>query len=340
MTNPTLNLIESLSEIAAPPGAEASIGKFIQSQLPQCHWRADGFGNLYCRTDSPDPARVLVSAHMDEVGLLVQAITPDGFLALTRLGGWSAVTVADQRWRIITRSGAEVLGVTAYLPPHHSKANKAIEQVEDLYIDVGASSAAEATELGIAVGDSVVPDSAFTALANDKLFVGKAFDNRLGVALAIELLQNHQGDAALQAFFSTQEEVGARGARAYSGELDFKLAIILEASPADDHPSVAPNQRQCCLQAGPQIRCYDPGYISNRALVDQAVELANELGIKHQLAVRRSGGTDASALQYKLRAPMLVIAVPTRYIHAHNSIFHLEDYLATRLLVSELIKRI
>ena len=338
--NSSLSLIEGLSEIAGASGHEANVSAFIQSKLTGYDCRGDSFGNLYCEPTAPTSARVLLSAHMDEVGLMVQAISYDGFLRLAPLGGWQAEIICNQRWRVITQSGEEILGVTAYLPPHHNRGNKTSPQLEAICIDIGAANAGEVAESGVRVGDSIVPDSAFTALANDKLFVGKAFDNRLGVALALELMNDDALAASKPyAFFSAQEEMGARGAQAYSGSTEFAMGIILEAAPADDHPSVPPDQRQCRLQAGPQIRLYDPGFTANKALIDRTIEIAKQLGVPHQLAVRRSGGTDAGALQYKLKAPLVVIAVPTRYIHAHNAIFHLDDYQATKQLVRGLIAR-
>ena len=337
----TLDLVESLSEIAAASGSEQGLAAFIRAQLPAYRHRSDSMGNLYCEAERGSATKILLSAHMDEVGLMVQAIRPDGFLRITSLGGWQPDSLAGQRLRVVAQGDNEVLGIVSCLPPHHSSSDTQPKAgIASMYVDIGAKDEHEVAAMGVRIGDSVVPDSAFTALGTEgKLFVGKAFDNRLGVALALELLQSLEPEhKQLYGFFSAQEELGARGARAYNGQRSFDLAIVLEASPADDQPQVPADERQCSLRAGPQIRCYDPGFSANRDLLRTIVDLAQSQGLPHQLAVRRSGGTDASNLQYALQAPIVVIAVPTRYIHSHNAVFHLDDYFATRSLVAEIIQ--
>lgn len=293
---------------------------------------------------SPLP-RIMLTAHMDEVGFLVQAILADGSIQLLPLGGWWSHTLLSQRMQITTRQGKEILALIAATPPHllAADSNKVLP-VEKLLLDVGTSSAEETKALGIAVGDPVCPLSNYEALAQPNRYIGKALDNRLGLGCLIECTQELATNPAPNHTFATatvQEEVGTRGATTAAALVKPDVAIVLECAPADDLPQQSPHATQGKLGSGVQIRLVDPGAIANRPLVDLALSIAEQHNIAHQVAVRRSGGTDAKAIHLAEQGiPTLVLGVPARHIHSHNAIYDQRDYDAMQKLSTLLVQQL
>ena len=247
------------------------------------------------------------------------------------------------RGSAVQGSAAIVPGVIGSKPPHFLSAaerDKVLE-VDAMYIDVGASSKKEAEALGIRVGDPVAPHAEFVQLAGEVLS-SKAFDNRAGVALLCETmsaLQQKKHPNTVVGVGAVQEEVGCRGAGTATEMSRPDIALVLEGTPADDLPGFT--ERQATLGKGPQIRFSDPTALSNRRLVRFVEETALKLKIPVQMAVRKSGGTDARSIQVHGRGvPTVVIGVPARYIHTHVSLIHFQDYLAARRLVLETVLRL
>ena len=328
------------------PGAEHAVRQiFLQELSGHGTVLTDRLGSAAVERVGTGP-RVLVAAHFDEVGFAVQHITPRGFIKLVPLGGWWTHTLLAQRVRILTRAGTEILGVIGSTPPHFlgDTAKDKLLPIEQLYVDVGADSRTAAEALGIALGDPVAPDSAFTPLAGGQRFMAKAFDNRCGVAAAVQttqLLHAEPLPCCLIAAGSVQEEVGCRGAVTLAALTRPDVALVMEGTPADDTPGLPADDQQGALGSGVQIRVLDPTALMNRRLVELAVSTATSLGIPYQLAVRRGGGTDAKSYQFhETGVPCLVLAPPARYIHSHNSVLHLEDYLNTVRLTAALVRRL
>jgi len=211
-----------------------------------------------------------------------------------------------------------------------------------MYVDVGAASREEAAAMGVRVGDTIVPHAEFIELAARDILSSKAFDNRAGVGLLCETLlalAHVRHPNTVVGVGAVQEEVGCRGAHTASALARPDVALVLEGTPADDLPGFT--ERQAVLGKGPQIRFLDPTAISNRRLVRLVEEVAQANGIPVQLAVRRSGGTDAKAIQPRSGGvPTVVIGVPARYIHTHVSLIHWRDYLAAAELVLAVVTRL
>lgn len=340
----SIDLLGRLSEAHGAPGAEHPVRTIFRSEVDLPTW-TDRFGNIFARKEgNRSSPRIMVTGHMDEVGFVVQAVTRSGLLKIAPLGGWWPHVLLAQRVRILTRRGEEIPGVISAKPPHFlSEAEREkVMKVEDLFLDVGAESAAEAAELfGIAIGDPVVPDTRFLRLKKGPLLLGKAFDNRVGLALTILSLRglaSVEHPNAVVGVGTVQEEVGIRGAQTAAHEVDPDAAIVLEGTPADDFPGIPEDERQAVLGKGPQIRILDPSAILNRRFVDLAVAVADRHAIPCQLAVRRSGGTDAKAIHLHARGvPTIVLGVPARYIHTPQSLIHCEDYWNALRLVLELL---
>ena len=207
---------------------------------------------------------------------------------------------------------------------------------------MGARDAAEARAYGIGLGDPVVPESSFARMHNPDLLLSKAFDDRAGLAVVIQAaLEIDKTPHPNTVIFSgtVQEEVGTRGARAAAFSASPDLAIVVEGTPADDLPGTGRQERQAAIGSGPQIRFLDQSAILNREFIRFVIETAEKNSIPYQLAVRRQGGTDAGPIHlHESGVPTVVIGVPSRYIHTHNTILDVSDYLETLRLVLKLIE--
>lgn len=302
-------------------------------------------GNIYCNLPGSGP-RVMVAAHMDEIGFLVQSISEQGFLSIVPVGGWWNHTLPSQRVIVKTSSGRRVRGVIGAKPPHFlpDSQRNAVLPIEAMFVDIGASSAQEVAALGICLGDPVAPDVQAAALEMPHRWVGKAFDNRAGFYAMLEAvreLASGELPCALTAAGTVQEEVGTRGARTIVEPQLPACAIILEGPPADDSPGATTGAVQGALGGGVQIRVFDPTALMNPALVRLARRVAEENGIPHQVTVRRTGGTDAGALHLLgAGVPCLVLGVPARYIHSHNGVLDDRDLMAAVELTAALVRRL
>jgi len=346
MRDKAISLLKELTEAHSVPGFEDEVRAIFVDELGDCgELSCDRNGSVFCETG--EGPRVLLAGHMDEVGFLVQNITPDGFLQFVNVGGWWEHTLLSQRVEVLTRSGAKVLGVVASRPPHFlpEAQRRQLMSIDQMYIDVGAVSRREVEdEFGISLGDPVAPVSAFTPMAREDWYMAKAFDNRVGMGGVIqagEMLAKSSHPNRLVLCGTVQEEVGLRGAKSAAVAAKPDVAIVLEGPPADDTPGFSRAESQGRLGGGVQIRLFDPTAITNPRLADLAIRTAREEGIPCQLTVRRSGGTDAGAFhQANAGVPSVVLGVPARYIHSHNSIIDLNDYLHMVALATALVRRL
>jgi putative aminopeptidase FrvX len=348
MRDEAISLLRELTEAHGVPGSEDAVRAIFRQRLEGCgEFATDKLGSIACeRRGLAGAPRVLVAGHCDEVGFAVQAITARGFLKITPLGGWWTHTMVAQRVRILTQGGREVLGIIGSTPPHFLSdgQKEKLMTMDQLVIDVGAASRDEAESFGIRPGDPVAPCSEFTALANPDLFAAKAFDNRCGVAAAIQSAQLLRGGplpCTLIAAGSVQEEVGCRGALTLATLTNPDVALVMEGTPADDTHGMEPAESQGKLGAGVQVRVLDPSAIMNRRLVNLVTDTAAEEGIPHQPAVRKTGATDAKSFQFNgTGVPCVVLGTPARYIHSHNSIININDYLGAVRLVCAVVKKL
>ena len=349
MSDDSISLLRQLTEAHSVSGFEDEVRAIFHKELSELGTIGhDRLGSVYCEPSTPQKGpRILVAGHMDEVGFRVQAVTSTGYLTFVPVGGWWGHNLLAQRVEVKTRDGRKITGIIASKPPHFLTAAERgkVQELDAMFIDVAASSAAEVAEWGIRIGDPVAPVSSFEATAHPERYLAKAFDNRVGMAGAIETGRHLLGKGAtnLVVAGTVQEEVGLRGSRTLANELKPDVAIVLEGPPADDTPGQDLSVSQGILGGGVQIRLHDPSAIMNPRLVDLALKLAEANGIKHQATVRRSGGTDAGGFHLSnTGVPCIVLGVPARYIHSHNGIIEMGDYRAmlklTQALVEELTR--
>ncbi|MFK7912045.1 MAG: M42 family metallopeptidase [Akkermansiaceae bacterium] len=346
MREKAIGLLQELTDAHGAPGFEDEVRAIFADELSDLgDISTDGNGSVFC--ERGEGARVLLTGHMDEVAFRVQNITTDGFIQFVTLGGWWPHTLLAQRVAVRTSSGDKVLGVVSSKPPHFladSERSK-VMGIEQMFIDVGARSRVDAeSNYGIRVGDPVVPDTQFTRMKHPDLLMAKAFDNRVGMACAIQATQALAASGhpnKLIACGTVQEEVGVRGATTAAVYAKPDVAIVLEGAPADDTPGFNRALSQGAMGKGVQIRMQDPTAIMNPALVDLAVSTAEEEDIAYQVTVRSSGGTDARAFHLSgTGVPSIVLGVPSRYIHTHNSMIDVNDYLAMVNLSMALVQKL
>ncbi len=289
--------------------------------------------------------KILIVAHADEVGFLIQSISDQGYLACVPLGSWNPCAVYGMPLMLQGNRGY-VNGIIGAPPPHFKSRNQAQrpEEWEGMFIDVGARSADEVRDrLGIEPGALAVPMPLFRRLTS-RVLMGKAWDDRIGCALLAEtLLCLSQSSCATRIIgaATVQEEMGLRGARSLANHVTADVAIVLEGAPADDYPGASMWGSQGAMGRGVQIRCYDPSMIASRGLREFLIGVAQQEGIPYQLAVRRTGSTDAGVLHISgVGIPSIVLAVPVRYAHNGLGLIDLEDYEAAKRLLCAALPRI
>lgn len=307
----------------------------------------DGLGSVVAKhTGVEDGPKVYITGHLDEVGFMVTQITEKGFLKFQPLGGWWGQVMLAQQVQVTTGENQRYLGVIGSKPPHVLTAevrNKPYE-IAEMFIDIGASSQEEVAQWGIKPGDMVTPYLAYQRLNGTKFLLGKAWDNRVGTAVALRVLENLATQGHPNQLFAgsdVQEEVGLRGAQTSTHLVDPEVAIALDTGTAGDTPGMTVQEADSQLGKGPQILIFDASMIPHKKLRDFVIQLAQELQIPYQLTVITGGGTDAGRMHLsKNGVPSIAITVPVRYLHSHTSVIHEEDYLNAVRLVTEIVRRL
>lgn len=327
-----LKLLESLTQAHSVPGYEDEVREiFVKELREHGELGADRNGSVWCAKGKAGP-KVLVAGHMDEVGFRVQNILPNGYLKMVSVGGWWGHTLLAQRVEVKNSHGVKIIGTIASKPPHFlSEAERtSVIGVPNMFVDIGARSSKEVEDWGIHLGDPIAPWSPWTPMHQSGWYMTKAFDNRVGMAGAIQVGQVAAPlNCQLITAGSVQEEVGLRGAKTLAKATQPDVAIVLEGPPADDTPGMPVSEGQGVLGGGVQIRLHDPSAIMNPRLADFAINMARQEGIPHQVTVRTSGGTDAGSFALANEGiPSVVLGTPARYIHSHNAIICASDYHA------------
>lgn len=338
----TAQLLKQLTEAHGVPGYEAPVRAVVRQYMePLGELSQDKIGSVICRkSGSAETPLVMLAGHMDEIGFMVKFISEEGFLRFLPLGGWFDQVLLGQRVIIKGQKG-DVVGVIGAKPPHLLPAEDRtkVVQKKDMYIDVGATSRAEVEAAGIRPGDPVIPRADFVPLLNEKAYLSKAFDNRVGVALVISALQVLQDRSHPNTVFgvaTVQEEVGVRGATTSVRAVNPDVAIVLEADIAGDVPGIKVEESAVKLGKGPTVLLYDARMIPNLKLRDLVVATAAETGVPLQTSYVEGGATDGGAIHlHDVGVPTVVLSVPARHIHSHSAIIHHDDYdQAAKLLVA------
>jgi len=329
----TLRLLQTLSDAFGVTGfedeARETLRTLVQPYADEI--RTDVLGNLLVTRRGGSGFTVMLDAHLDEIGLIVNYVDERGFLHFATLGGWDTRILPAQAVMVRTRDGRKVRGVIGSQPPHILKSEERDKPIplESLFIDVGASSADQAAGLGIRVGDPVVLGHSFEVV-REGWVLGKAFDDRAGCAVLVKVLEELAGttpEATLVMNFAVSEETGLRGARTAAFQIDPQVALAVEATVAADVPGVAPPRQPAGVGKGAAITLADQSSIVSQRMVRALEALAQRHEIRYQLKLPLFGGTDAGAIQTS-RAGVLagVVSIPVRYIHSPVSLMWLDDF--------------
>ena len=341
-----IKAIEELSNAFGPPGFEDDVVEVIKKYSPGLELEVDSMNNVFTRLNSNKGNRpiIMLDCHSDEVGFMVQAITPKGLISFLPLGGWVITNIPAHPVVIQNSRGEFIKGITTSRPPHFiNEADREKKLVlDDIYIDVGATSREEViNDFAIEPGNVVVPDVTFYYNKKNGVVLGKAFDNRMGCLCIVEVMQKLKDENLnidVIGAYAAQEEVGMRGAEVTARVIKPDFAIVFEGSPADDI-YYDEFTAQGCLKKGTQIRHVDKSMVSNPHFIKFAKEVANAKNITYQSAVRAQGGTNAGKIHVSNKGvPTLVLGIPSRYVHTHYCYSAEFDIDATVNLAVEVIK--
>ncbi len=343
-----LQMLKELTEVGGVPGFEYEVKEVIAKYLQgKAELSRDNLGSVIAKkVGSGTGPKIMLPGHMDEIGFMVSFITEQGYLKFVPLGGWWDQVMLAKRVIVRTDKG-DVPGIIGSKPPHilPPDERKNVVEKKDMFIDIGAASREETEEVfGVRVGDPIVPDSSFQLMKNEKMMMSKAWDDRIGCALFIDVIRALQGTDHPNTVYgvgTVQEEVGLRGAKTTANVIEPDVCIAVEVGIAGDMPGVKEEDAPPKLGKGPILLVADASLVAHRQLRSLVVNTAKEAGIDLQYATMMGGGTDAGAVHVSgAGVPSVCLAVPARYIHTHTSIIHRDDYEATVKLVTEVVKRL
>ncbi|WP_425423164.1 M42 family metallopeptidase [Siminovitchia fordii] len=334
-------LFQTLTELPGAPGFEHQVRRFMKGELEKYSDEIvqDRLGSIFGVKHGQGP-KVMVAGHMDEVGFMVTQITENGMLRFQTLGGWWNQVLLSQRVQVITENGP-IIGVIASIPPHllSPEQRKKPMEIKNMMIDIGADDREDAKKIGIKPGQQIIPICPFTPLANPKKIMAKAWDNRYGCGLAIELMKELQHEKLPNILYSgatVQEEVGLRGAASAANMIQPDIFYALDASPAND---MSGDQKEFGhLGKGVLLRILDRSMVTLKGMREFVLDTAESHDIPYQYFVSM-GGTDAGRVHISNEGvPSAVIGICSRYIHTHASIVHVDDYAAAKELLVNLVK--
>ncbi|NLS54949.1 peptidase [Hafnia alvei] len=335
-------LLETLCNAHGVSGDEHEIREILHHEL-QDHADEitfDGLGSFIAKKGSKGP-KVAIVAHMDEVGMMVKFISNEGYLYFDTIGSWWNQSMLNHRMQIRTRSGNKILGIVGSIAPHalNEKQKQSPIELDDMFIDVGASSAKAVEAMGIAVGDFICPEPNYSLLGANRV-LAKALDNRAGCALAVELFkQVSNPDITLYSVATVQEEVGLRGAQASAETIKPDIVIVIDTAVAGDIPGINTIKFPLRLDAGPAVMLFDKRYFPHQKLTAEIKSCAVTAQQPLQVCTMKTGATDAG--RYNVMGggrPVVALCLPTRYLHANSSMISIQDYRALSQILNEFLQ--
>ena len=342
-----LKLLKELSEVNGVSGSEIEVAKLVKRELEPFvdSIEFDNLGSIIATKKAKvNGPKVLIAGHMDEVGFLVARIESNGMLRLHPIGGWWNHVILAEVMQIVTRSGKTFFGVVGAQPPHgmSPEMRAKVLETKNLYVDLGVGSDKEVEALGIRVGDQVVPYTDFRVLNDGKTLLGKAWDDRIGVAIGIEVMKRlqHEHLGCDVTFVGTvQEEVGLRGARTASYHVKPDIAFAIDVTMSHDLPDSPNNPTK--LGSGVALSVLDGSVIAHRGLFDYVEEVARSHKIKYTYDMLTAGGTDSGEIHKQHNGVItMTLSLACRYFHSHTSLIHYDDYEAAVDLLVNVIKGI
>ena len=329
-------LVKELVFLGAPSGFEDTVRDFIKEKAVADEIYIDSIGNLICHKKG-NGKKIMVSAHMDEVGLIITEITDSGFLKFDTLGGIETAVLCSKKVFI---GNNKVPGIISAKAIHLQKGDEVTSplKIKDLCIDIGAKDKESAKKL-VSLGDYAVFDGEYTKFGNN-LVKSKALDDRVGCAILLDLMKEDYNND-MYFVFSVQEEVGLRGATVAAYNIKPDLALVIEGTTCSDVYGSKPHNQVTNLGGGAVMTAMDRAAISDKDYYDFIMKTAQDNNIKLQIKRTGMGGTDAGAIQKSCAGvKTAVLAVPCRYIHSPVSVMNIEDSESVYKLAKAVLKNI
>jgi len=337
--------LEKLSNACGVAGREEEVKRLLSEMLKPYvdEVKEDKLGNVIgVKRGGENAPKVMLAAHIDEIGLLIKTISKDGFLQFTKIGGIDDRILIAQNVIVHTEKGP-LHGIIGSKPPHIQKEEerKKVVTYDELFIDIGAESFEEAKQMGVKIGDPVSFNIKFAKIGKDSA-LGKAFDDRVGCAVMIEAMkQLEKTECTVYAVGTVQEEVGLRGATTAAFGLYPDVGIAIDVTVAGDVPGVKEFEAPVKLRKGPSLTVADYGLITHPKVLRLLIDAAEKNGIPYQLETGLQGTTDAARISLTREGvPSGVISIPTRYIHSPASLLSLKDAENAVKLTVEALKMI
>lgn len=337
--------LETLSNACGVAGRESEVAglmrKFLEPYVDEV--KEDNLGNVIgVRKGKKNAPKLMLAAHMDEIGLLVKTVTKEGFLQFMKMGGIDDRILLAQKLIVYTEKGP-LHGIIGSKPPHIQKEEERKKAIscDELFIDIGAENQKEAKGMGVKIGDTVGFDVKFARIGKNTV-IGKALDDRAGCAIMVEALRRlKKTECTIYAVGTVQEEVGFRGAVTSAFSLCPDIAIALDVTIAGDTPEVKEIEAPIKMRKGPSLTVADAGVIVPAKILKLLIAAAEENDIPYQLETGVPGSTDAARiLLTREGVPSGVISVPTRYIHSPTSMLSMEDAENALKLLIAVVNRI
>ena len=337
-----IELLRELTEAHGVSGQEDKIREIVKRELgPICDLRTDFMGNLHCvkKGKSPNSKKLMLAAHMDEIGFIVKYIDDKGFIRLQPLGGWDPRQMASQRVFVHTKEGmlhgVLILGAK---PKHLLTPEEAAKAptIENFFVDMGLSG--EQAKARVKIGDMVTMNRTLQQMGD--LITCKSMDDRAAVYVMIEAVKAAKSnDVELHAIATVQEEIGLRGASASASAIAPDICVALDVTLANDYAGMQEQDYITRLGEGAAIKIMDSSLICHPKMVAHFTALAEKNKIKHQFEILSAGGTDAGGVQ-RLHGgiPSFTLSIPTRYIHTVNETVHSADMDACVELLARYIE--
>lgn len=343
-----LKFAETLVNTDGIPGNEQAVFEVLKTELSSTvdQITKDNLGSFVSVKNGTTDLKVMLAAHMDEVGFVVSRINESGFVFFKPAGGWWPHVLLAQKLRITTRTGQKIHGVVGSKPPHIIKGEerKTVVELDDLFLDLGVNNAQEVKDLGIRIGDMITPDIDFMVMNNPDFLLAKAWDNRVGCYIMAEVMKNitnEQIAANIYGVATVQEEVGLRGAKTVTNLVTPDLAIAIDTSIDANNPKIKAGTLNAHAGKGPVLLVMDATLVAHPGLRNYLTDLANKIGIELQLDFLNAGGTDGGNIHTtKNGVPTVTLVIATRYIHSHTSIVNQNDVRQAISLVTEFVKNI
>ena len=333
-------LLKKLCLINGVSGDECDVREFIISQVENlCEYRIDNLGNLICfkkGRKAPDK-KIMIAAHMDEVGFIVTSIRDDGTLTFGAVGGIEPVVAVGRQVIVGKNNLSGVIGSTAVHNLSAEQRDKA-PKMDSLYMDIGASDKADA-EKYVRPGDCVYFDSRFVEFG-ENCIKAKAIDDRAGCAIMIRLMQQEL-EYDTYFVFNVQEEIGLRGSEVSAFAVQPDIAIVLESTTASDIDGVSGAKRVCSLGNGPVVSYMDRSTLYDRRLFKLAFDTAEENNIPCQTKTVIAGGNDSGAIHISGKGVRtMAVSLPCRYLHSPSCVINFKDMENAYKLVEILSEKV